>query len=145
MKDKDREIVYIDMDGVLANFDKRARELIEKTPGIQWPQATYGFFESLDPMPFAIDSYNILDRRYDVYILSRPSIMNPWSYTGKRVWIEEHLGYERCDRLILSCHKHLSMGDYLIDDRIHEGFQGEHIHFGTKQYPSWPAVLERLG
>ena len=40
-------------------------------------------------------------------------------------------------RLILSHHKNLNQGDYLIDDRTKNGagkFQGEHVHFGTEQF-----------
>ena len=41
----------------------------------------------------------------------------------------------RC--MILSHHKNLNQGDYLIDDRTKNGagkFQGEHVHFGTEQF-----------
>ena len=36
------------------------------------------------------------------------------------------------------------MGDYLIDDRLKRGadsFAGEHIHFGTKEFPDWASVM----
>jgi len=50
--------------------------------------------------------------------------------------------------LILSHHKNLNMGDYIVDDRTARGvdkFVGEHIHFGTEKYPDWDAVLRYLG
>ena len=50
-------------------------------------------------------------------------------------------------RLILSHHKNLNMGDYLIDDRTANGvdeFKGEHIHFGTAAFPNWDSVVSYL-
>ena len=50
-------------------------------------------------------------------------------------------------RLILSHHKDLNRGDYLIDDRPHNGarsFHGELIVFGSPQFPDWDAVLAHL-
>ena len=49
--------------------------------------------------------------------------------------------------MILSHHKNLNQGDYLIDDRTKNGagkFQGEHIHFGTEQFANWNCVLSYL-
>tara|TARA_Y100001958_G_scaffold96541_1_gene66400 strand:- start:56 stop:244 length:189 start_codon:yes stop_codon:yes gene_type:complete len=43
---------------------------------------------------------------------------------------------------------HLNKGDYLIDDRLtHNGaneFEGEKIHFGSKDYPDWNSVATYL-
>ena len=51
-------------------------------------------------------------------------------------------------RLILSHHKNLNRGDYLIDDRPHKGgadkFDGEVIAFGSERFPDWDAVLRYL-
>ncbi|MGO8078274.1 hypothetical protein AB9F41_38905, partial [Rhizobium leguminosarum] len=50
--------------------------------------------------------------------------------------------------LILSHHKNLNQGDYLIDDRTKNGagkFQGEHVHFGTEHFANWNCVLSYLG
>ncbi len=50
-------------------------------------------------------------------------------------------------RLILTHHKNLNKGDYIIDDRTANGvdkFEGEHIHFGSEQYPDWQAVTKEL-
>ena len=50
-------------------------------------------------------------------------------------------------RLILSHHKELMIGQYLIDDRTANGagqFKGEHLHFRTEKWPDWHAVLEYL-
>ena len=50
-------------------------------------------------------------------------------------------------RLIISHHKDLCQGDYLIDDRGKNGtseFAGEWIHFGSEQFPDWESVLKYL-
>lgn len=47
-------------------------------------------------------------------------------------------------RLILTHHKNLNKGDYLIDDRTKNGageFEGKLIQFGTEEYPDWKSVL----
>jgi len=50
-------------------------------------------------------------------------------------------------RLILSHHKDLLKGDFLIDDRPKHGaetFDGEWIQFGSERFPDWEAVLKYL-
>jgi 5'(3')-deoxyribonucleotidase len=58
---------------------------------------------------------------------------------------EKYLGDAAYKRLILSHHKDLLRGDYLIDDSTKNGvadFQGKHIHFGTPEFPNWQTVIE---
>ena len=107
---------YVDMDQVLCDFVGRFQIEFAKNPDIKYPQATYGFWESLEPIPGGIEGINVLKEHYDTYILTKPSYLNPWCYTGKRVWVENHLGIDWCDRLIISPNKSLLKGDYLIDD-----------------------------
>ena len=50
-------------------------------------------------------------------------------------------------KVIFSSVKHLSRGDILIDDRTANGvgdFEGEHILFGSRDFPDWEAVLGYL-
>jgi 5'(3')-deoxyribonucleotidase len=49
-------------------------------------------------------------------------------------------------RLILTHHKNLLVGDYLIDDRTKNGAGqfNEHIHFGAKGFETWDKVLAYL-
>lgn len=57
------------------------------------------------------------------------------------------LGEVAYKRLILSHHKNLNKGDYLIDDRTKNGvdkFEGEHIHFGTEKFLNWNDVTNYL-
>jgi len=61
--------------------------------------------------------------------------------------VKAHLGGHARKRLILTHHKNLNVGNFLIDDRTKNGvdrFAGEHIHFGTAHFPNWNAVLVYL-
>ena len=129
------------MDGVLCDFKKA----YNKNYSIDnpWPQSQYGFFRNLEPIENAIITFELLKELYDLYILTAPSVWNPLSYTEKREWIEKYLGFEMCKKLILSPNKALLKGDFLIDDNIHEGFEGEHIHFGVI-YKNWNDVYDYL-
>lgn len=136
------------MDDVMCDFSAahRAKRMDE---GLDFPQRFPGFFRDLAPIPNAIHSVNILRERFDVYVLTAPSIRNPHCYSEKRIWIEEHFGLEFTNKLILSPNKGLLKGDFLVDDhaegRGQENFEGELIQFGTAEYPDWSTVLEYFG
>tara|TARA_R110000782_G_scaffold246653_1_gene333324 strand:- start:141 stop:608 length:468 start_codon:yes stop_codon:yes gene_type:complete len=113
-----KKIVYFDMDGVLCQFRKKFNEEIERNPSIKFPQATYNFFTNLEPHDEMVHLYKMLDSddRLEVHILTAPSYMNPMCYTEKRVWVENHLGIDAASRMVITGHKNLLKGDYLIDD-----------------------------
>lgn len=61
--------------------------------------------------------------------------------------MKRHLGAAGHKRLILTHHKNLNAGHYLIDDRTKHGadrFAGEHILFGSARFPGWPSVMAYL-
>lgn len=144
-----KKILYLDMDGVLVDYDSGLAHLPAETrreyegrhediPGL------YGL---MDPMPGALDAFRELTQLFDVYILSTPPWRNPSAWTAKLVWVQTHLGELAEKRLILTHRKDLNRGDYLVDDRLRHGvteFEGEHIHFGTPEFPDWAAVLDYL-
>ena len=69
-------------------------------------------------------------------------------HSEKRIWVEEHLGIEITNNLIISSHKGLNKGDYLIDDNVsgqgQEEFEGEILQFGSINYPNWLSVKSYL-
>ncbi len=153
--------VLIDMDGVLANFDKR---LAEKCPDYDlyeegspergnliddFCEGYPNIFLELEPMEGAIDAFETLCANYEVYILSTPMWKVPESFTDKRKWVERFLGKNAEKKLILSHNKGIVEGDYLIDDRIKHGvenFKGIHIHFGKVDgFRNWRQVIYFLG
>ena len=110
-----------------------------------------GIFGLMDPMPGAVEAYRELSAKFDTYILSTAPWLNPSAWSDKINWVHQHLGIGTDvavhKRLILSHHKNLNVGDYLIDDRTANGadrFVGEHIHFGQPEFPDWAAVLRYL-
>lgn len=130
------------MDGVLADYDGAAKGKTKEE------KREKGFFEHLEPIGNAIASFFKLCEHFDVYILSTAPWSNIHAPSEKRIWVERHLGEKAFKRLILSHNKSLVKGDYLIDDRIAngvDGFEGEHIHFGSERFPDWASVLTYLG
>ena len=144
-----RKITYIDLDGVIADFDKARWEhpLCNQTPFKGRPDRIPNIYRDLEPIEGALDAVNQLldNERLDIYILSTAPWDNPDAWTHKRLWVEKYFGKKIRKRLILCHHKHLLIGDYLIDDRRFNGaseFTGQWIHFGSEEYPNWKVVLE---
>ena len=141
------EMLLIDMDQVIADFKFDYEKSKLENPNIKYPQSQKHFFENLKPIKDSIESVNKLKEKYNIYFLTRPSILNPLCYTEKRLWIEKHFGIEMCKYLIICYDKTMVKGDYLIDDVIQSGdFQKDwkHIHFGNKEFNTWTKVLDHL-
>lgn len=148
-----KKTVYIDMDNVLVDFqtgidklDLKVREeyegRLDEVPDI---------FSLMEPIEGSIESVVKLSEMYDLYILSTAPWLNPSAWIHKLEWVHQYFGkgpdslfYKR---LIISHHKNLLSGDYLIDDRPNNGakdFGGEWIHFGSEKFPGWQKVIEYL-
>ena len=148
-----KELIFVDMDGVLADAEGRMKTWSDKL-GISttelFKKKLYhmpGFYSDLEPMPGAVEAFKKLSKYYEVYILTAPSWENPSCYTDKRLWVEKYLGDYGFKRLIISNDKSLFSGRAIIDDRTKYGvkqFNGEHIHFGTEEFPDWNYVLKYL-
>ena len=133
------------MDNVLVDFpsgiSKLSQEVIneyesnlDEVPNI---------FSLMEPLEGAIDSFKILSQRYDTYILSTAPWENSSAWSDKVKWVQKYLGESAYKRLILTHHKNLNHGDYLIDDRTKNGageFKGELIQFGTDKFPDWKST-----
>lgn len=133
-----KKVLLIDMDGVLVELgDGPFNENKNKR----------GFFEHGNPIEGAIKAFKKLSVKYDCYIVSTPVWSNPYCWMEKRLWVEKHIGLEAKSRLILTHHKNLVKGDYIIDDTINHGvdrFEGMHIMFGSKEFKDWSAVTSFL-
>jgi len=143
-------IIYIDMDDVLCDYSHAHAEALKQNPSLIFPQSQRGFFENLVPIEGGIETVKYLkqSKNYEPYILTAPSEHNPLSYTEKRIWIEKHLGFDFVERLIICSNKSLLKGDILIDDHIsgkgQENFEGQLIHFGSKEFLNWNMVQKIL-
>lgn len=143
------KILYVDMDNVLVDFPEAvtrlAPDILEAYKGRL--DEVPGIFGTMKPIVGALDAYRRLAERFDTYILSTAPWRNPSAWTDKLLWVHTHLPDVAHKRLILSHHKHLLRGDFLVDDRTRNGadrFAGKHIHFGTADFPDWPSVEDYL-
>jgi 5'-nucleotidase len=141
--------LYIDMDDVLVDFqsgiDRLPREVVAEHEGRL--DEVHGIFALMDPVEGAIEAFEKLSLDFDTYILSTAPWENPSAWSDKLHWVKKNLGKNAYKRLVLSHHKHLNIGDFLIDDRTKNGadkFSGEHIHFGTERFPDWQSVVAYL-
>jgi len=144
-----KKIVYIDMDNVLVNFPSAFEYLDENTLKKYEGRLDEvpGIFALMKPIEGAIEAFKKLSEKYDVYILSTSPWNNPSAWSDKLEWVKKYLGDLAYKRLILTHHKNLNKGDYLIDDRTKNGageFEGELILFGSEKFPNWNAVLDYL-
>lgn len=137
--------LFIDMDDTICIYRDRFISESIRT-GLKYPQSQKGFYLELEPISGAISSIWQLNEIYDIWFLTRPSYMNPECYTEKRLWIEKHFDLEWCKKLILCPDKSLIKGEgnYLVDDYDWPGFEGEQILFGSREYPNWSVVRNKL-
>ena len=150
MSPLDRIIIYIDMDHTLCDYSAGYADYRRRYPKERFPQSKSGFYRNLEPLPGAIETFHWLNEapNVEVFILTAPSLKNPHSYSEKRLWVEDHLGFDVVHRLIISAHKGLNRGHYLIDDcdvgKGQEYFEGELIQFGSQAFSNWFDVRSYL-
>ena len=147
-KRNEKDIVFVDMDGVLVNFqsgiDKISKEDAEKHKNDL--DEVPGIFSLMEPNAGAIEGYEWLCKNFDTYILSTAPWENSSAWQDKLDWVKKYLPDAAYKRLILSHNKHLLKGDFLIDDRIANGsgeFAGKHIFFAEagKGFEDWKRVV----
>ena len=141
--------LYIDMDGVLVDFQRMLDEkgLTTKEEIDEYVDNTKGIFKKLKPMPGAIEAFKFLSQHFETYILTTAPWKNKSAWSDKREWVEKHLGKDMEKRLIITHRKDLNKGAYLIDDRRAKGaeyFEGDFIHFIKPEFPAWNTVVGYL-
>jgi 5'-nucleotidase len=137
-----KKTIFIDMDGVIANFAKAAKE-----GGWEHRPDKHVNFGELEVMPGAEEALRKLNQDFDIFIASTPPWDRPDMWGAKREWIAKHFPYLK-RKLILTHRKDLLIGDILIDDSRWRGqpdFKGNWLWFGTSQRClDWPSTLELI-
>lgn len=149
-----KKLLFFDLDGVLADFDKQA--IIEANKlTITVEEFLRGghyrnvkdFYMNLEPTDGAIELIEKLKDHFEIIFLSAPSWGNENSFTDKRIWIEKYFGKWSKKRLELSFRKGAQIGHFLVDDRLKyevADFIGEHLHYGTEKFKDLDAVYQHL-
>lgn len=133
--------VFVDMDGVLVDFDGYMRsrafssEMVKDTPGA---------YSAMLPCAESIEGvHSLIGMRFEVWIATKPPTGRPWAYKEKVEWVLQYL--PELKRRIVITHDKGFLGnaeDILIDDRVwrancHE-FEGALI-----AHRSWERSLAR--
>lgn len=155
---KEKTKIFVDMDGVLVDFqgavdsldEATIREYADDGKGKPHYDDVPGIFARMKPLPGAIDAMHRLQAAgYDLYILSTAPWGNPSSWSDKVEWVTKYLDDIFHKRLIITHCKGLLAaheGAYLIDDRTGHGatdFGERHIQIGTDtRFPDWASVLD---
>ena len=163
-----KKILYIDMDNVLVDFrtgiarltpeqiaEHESRAGRDAEGNLRDLDDVPGIFALMDPIPGAVDAVHALSPHFDIYVLSTAPWNNPTAWSDKLMWIKRHFGESESSplhkRLILSHHKNLNDGHFLVDDRVKHGAaefgsrpHSEHIYFGQPGFEDWDAITRYL-
>jgi 5' nucleotidase, deoxy (Pyrimidine), cytosolic type C protein (NT5C) len=122
-----RRRIYLDCDGVLADFDKGAEAILglpghvfEKRHGAGefWKRLARAenFFDSLAPLPDAFELYEAVKAKGPIILTGMPR--GAWAEPQKRRWAERHFpGVPVITTLAALKREHCHPGDVLVDDR----------------------------
>ena len=138
--------IYIDMDGVISNFEKEAeKEAIKRGVSKLSRPDLFVDYRNLDIIPGAVEAVYKLNQDFDVFIATTPPWDRPEVWGQKREWIGDYFPYLK-KKMILTHRKDLLIGDILIDDSRFRGqsdFQGEWYWFNKNwNNRNWKACLE---
>jgi hypothetical protein len=122
-----RKQIYLDCDGVLADFDKSAEAILgapshvfEKRHGAGefWRRLarTDDFFERLDLLPDALELYAAVKAKAPIILTGMPH--GQWAEPQKRRWAARHFpGVPVITTTAALKREHCHPGDVLVDDR----------------------------
>jgi len=149
----DRQL-YLDCDGVLADFDRGAEHVLGMPPRVYeqrygrgrfWARLAQApdFFARLPPMPGATELFAAVRHLHPVILTGLPR--GNWAAAQKVRWAAQHFpGTRIITTLAADKRDHCAHGDVLVDDTLKyrhlwEGAGGVFIH-----YRSAEQVLEEL-
>lgn len=137
--------VFIDMDGVIVDFERCMRE--RNLTADQLKEAS-GAYLNMKAIKGAIAAVReVIDMGYEVWIATKPPTGIAYAYSDKAQWIFNYIP-ELKKRIIITHDKGLlgDAGDYLCDDRPHKAncrlFQGTLLEFVDGYH--WPEALAHL-
>ncbi len=122
-----RRQIYLDCDGVLADFETAARAILgapsadfeqRHGAGEFWRRLARieGFFEHLDLMPDAGDLFEAVRHRDPIILTGTPR--GRWAEPQKRAWAARHFpGVPMITTMAALKREHCRPGDVLVDDR----------------------------
>lgn len=163
-----KKTLYVDMDNVIVDFKTGieripsrvmqahvARAGLDEAGSAKDLDDIPGIFAIMDPIDGAVEAVLELTKHFDLYLLSSSPWNNPTAWSDKLNWVHLHFGREKSQplykRLILSHHKNLNDGHFLVDDRLKNGAElfgqrpgSEHIHFAQAPFENWDKVLTYL-
>ena len=163
------------MDGVLADVYKQFIAMEEKDSGVKIDPATLvgkeeyeafkngrkhvnskGFFLNAPLMENAIEALEILNKNYDVFIVSA-AMEFPGSLVEKYEWLRIHFPFITWQQIVFCGSKAVIRGDVMIDDHYKnlDNFKGQAILFtqphndghsdrGHTRVDSWNDILNLL-
>jgi hypothetical protein len=122
-----RRQIFLDCDGVLADFDKAALAILGAPPGVFekrhgaeafWARLAGAdrFFERLEPMADAFVLYEAVKAKSPVILTGMPQ--GRWAEPQKRAWAGRWFpGVPVITTMAALKHEHRHPGDVLVDDR----------------------------
>ncbi|HYD26764.1 hypothetical protein [Brevundimonas sp.] len=125
---RSRARIYLDCDGVLADFEGGAAAVLGMPPrrfeqrfGLQafWARiaSTPDFFDTLDLLPDAMDLYEAVRHRDPVILTGLPR--GAWAEPQKRRWAARHFpGVQVITTSSALKREHCHPGDALVDDTV---------------------------
>lgn len=137
--------IYVDMDGVIADFDAKMEETGMTGKALKMVK---GIYLTLSPIKGFIEALNELELMgYNIHIATKIPDDNPYAATEKLLWLEDHFPDILPNVTITPDKGQLgTVDDFLIDDRIHKAqihkFQGTVLHFGCNgEYKNWNDII----
>lgn len=74
------------------------------------------FWLQMNPLPNAVEVFEDLCSKHDVYIATCPWRTSSICIPEKIAWVKKYLPFFNISRLIFCCHKKVLSGDVIIDD-----------------------------